>query len=61
MTRCRACGCCPTAGCAGDILDNLLAAGKMVPMIVVMPNGACDISLFEKDLMADIIPFVERN
>ena len=51
----------PTAGCAGDILDNLLAAGKMVPMIVVMPNGACDISLFEKDLMTDIIPFIERN
>ena len=51
----------PTAGCAGNILDNLLAEGKMVPMIVVMPNGACDISMFEKDLMVDIIPFVERN
>ena len=50
-----------TAGCAGDILDNLMAEGKMVPMIVVMPNGACDISLFEKDLMNDVIPFIESN
>ena len=51
----------PTVGCAGDILDNLLAEGKMVPMIVVMPDGSCDISLFEKDLMADVIPFIESN
>ena len=50
-----------TAGCAGNILDNLLAEGKMVPMIVVMPNGACDISMFEKDLMNDVIPFIESN
>lgn len=51
----------PTVGCAGEILDNLLAAGKMVPMIVVMPNGACDISAFEADLMQEVIPFVESN
>lgn len=51
----------PTVGCAGEIMDNLLAAGKCVPMIVVMPNGACDVSDFEKDLMTDIIPFVESN
>ncbi|MCQ2147189.1 MAG: endo-1,4-beta-xylanase Z [Bacteroidales bacterium] len=51
----------PGPGCAGDILDNLLAEGKMVPMIVVMPNGAIDISMFEKDLMNDVIPFVESN
>lgn len=51
----------PTVGCAGEILDNLLAAGKMVPMIVVMPDGSCDISAFEKDLMTDIIPFIESN
>ena len=50
-----------TAGCAGDILDNLMADGKMEPMIVVMPNGACDISMFEKDLMNDVIPFIESN
>lgn len=51
----------PTVGCAGNILDNLLAEGKMVPMIVVMPDGSCDISMFEKDLMADVIPFIESN
>ena len=50
-----------TAGCAGDILDNLMADGKMEPMIVVMPNGACDISMFEKDLMNDVIPYIESN
>ncbi len=27
-------------GCAGDILDNLMAEGKMKPMVVVMPNGS---------------------
>jgi len=32
----------PGVGCAGDILDNLLAEGKMKPMIVVMPNGSID-------------------
>ena len=26
-------------GSAADILDNMLAKGKMIPMIVVMPNG----------------------
>ena len=51
----------PTVGCAGNILDNLLAEGKMVPMIVVMPDGSCDVSAFEKDLMTDIIPFIESN
>lgn len=29
----------PTIGRAGEILDNLMAEGKMKPMIVVMPNG----------------------
>lgn len=29
-----------TIGRAGFILDNLIAAGKAKPMIVVMPNGA---------------------
>ena len=29
-----------TIGRAGFILDNLLAAKKMVPMVVVMPNGS---------------------
>jgi enterochelin esterase family protein len=29
-----------TIGRAGYILDNLIAAGKVVPMIIVMPNGS---------------------
>lgn len=29
----------PTQGRAAQILDNLIAAGKAVPMVVVMPNG----------------------
>lgn len=57
-------------GCAGNILDNLLAEGKIEPMIVVLPNGSVDIDtptmlervpIFKMDLMTDIIPFVESN
>lgn len=58
------------------ILDNLYADQKIVPMIVVMPNGraATDVTArdpipkqspafaqFEKDLLQDLIPFVEKN
>ncbi|AMP98728.1 esterase [Pedobacter cryoconitis] len=60
------------------ILDNLYAAGKLEPMIVVMPNGRAmkddratgnvmsrdkieAFSTFEKDLLNDLIPFVEKN
>lgn len=57
-----------TVGCAGAILDNLMAEGKMKPMIVVMPNGSIpgenlmeEVPLFEKDLMTSIIPFIESN
>lgn len=57
-----------TVGCAGFILDNLLAEGKIKPMIVVMPNGTIEtaslmdeVPLFAKDLMNDIIPYVEDN
>ena len=55
-------------GCAGNILDNLLAEGKIRPMIVVMPNGSIDtpsleeeVPLFEEDLVQSIIPFIENN
>jgi enterochelin esterase-like enzyme len=63
-------------GAADVILDNLYADKKAVPMIVVMPNGraAKDITAkapfnqqgpafaaFEKDLLNDLIPFVEKN
>src|SRR5262249_10238544 len=46
-------------GRADVILDNLYAAKKAVPMIVVMPNGS--ISGFEDDLLKDIIPYVESH
>ena len=52
----------------GNILDNLLAENKMQPMIVVMPNGSIatenlmdEVPLFAKDLMNDIIPYIEAN
>ena len=61
-----------TVGRANDILDNLLAEKKAVPMIVVMPSGwtpsggqvmTADATKdpFNDELMKDIIPFVEAN
>lgn len=58
------------------ILDNIYADKKAVPMIVVLPNGraARDVTArdpiprqspafaaFEKDLLNDLIPFVEKT
>lgn len=60
----------PGVGAAGLILDNLMAEGKMVPMVVVMPNGSIEmpdgnfmgeVPLFAKDMVTDIIPFIEAN
>jgi len=56
----------PTVGAAGMILDNLLAEGKMEPMIVVMPNGTItnvpdEVPPFAADMVTDIIPFIESN
>lgn len=58
----------PGVGAAGWILDNLLAEGKIVPMIVVMPNGTIEagdmmgeVPLFAEDMVHSIIPFVEAN
>jgi predicted peptidase len=63
-------------GSAEVILDNLYAEKKLVPMIVVMPNGraAKDVTIrtpwgrqfpafaaFEKDLLKDVIPYVESH
>jgi enterochelin esterase-like enzyme len=63
-------------GRAHLIMDNLLAQGKAKPMIVVMPDGhaappqppggapegrARNIEAFRRDLLEDIIPFVEAN
>jgi enterochelin esterase-like enzyme len=68
-----------TIGRSGFILDNLIAAKKARPMIVVMPNGslprppstpgtppdpAARAALqdrFTKELMKDVVPFVEKN
>ncbi|MDH7460027.1 alpha/beta hydrolase-fold protein [Chitinophagaceae bacterium 26-R-25] len=60
------------------ILDNLYAAGKLQPMIVVLPNGRAmkddratgnimapdkvqAFATFEKDLLSDLIPFIEKK
>jgi enterochelin esterase-like enzyme len=60
------------------ILDNLYAENKIVPMIVVLPNGRAmkddrpvgnifdsvkvqAFANFEKDLLNDLIPYVEKN
>src|SRR5439155_6618532 len=66
----------PRGGAPDVILDNLYADKKAVPMIVVMPNGraAKDVTArdpipkqspafaaFEKDLLNDLIPFVEKT
>ena len=60
----------PGVGAAGLILDNLMAEGKMKPMVVVMPNGTIEVPggdmmgevpLFAKDMITSIIPFIEDN
>jgi enterochelin esterase-like enzyme len=53
-------------GAAPVILDNLLADKKVIPMIVVMPNGSPGgrtgpRTAFDNDLLKDIIPYVEAN
>ncbi len=64
------------SGAPDVILDNLYADKKLTPMIVVMPNGraAKDLTArdpiprqspafaaFEKDLLVDLIPYIEKN
>ena len=48
-------------GKANFILDNLLAEGKIKPMIIVMPNGSVPFETFTKDLLTDVIPYVESK
>lgn len=58
------------------LLDNLIADGKAVPMIVVMPNGRAQkndraegdvfksapaFAVFERDLLDDVIPAIESR
>ena len=66
----------PSVGRAGYILDNLIAADKAKPMIVVMPAGHTRsftygvppssgsrpaADEFEQDFMHDILPYVEKH
>ena len=51
-------------GKANLIADNLIAQGKAIPMIIVMPYANVrpkPMPDFTKDMMNDIIPFVESN
>lgn len=51
-------------GRANFIADNLIAQGKAVPMIIVMPYGnvrPASMADFTKDVMNDVIPFIETN
>lgn len=61
----------PTVGRAGAILDNLIAAGKAVPMIVVMPaghvsrsfkmNGIMGHDAFNDDLTDNVVPYIDTR
>jgi len=53
-------------GRASYIADNLIAAGRAKPMLIVMPNGTYPHSKghesdFETDLLQEIIPLVEKK
>jgi enterochelin esterase-like enzyme len=63
-------------GSPDAVLDNLIADGKAVPMIVVMPNGRAQkndraegdvfksapaFAAFERDLLDDVIPAIESR
>src|SRR5947207_10890646 len=60
----------------GTLLDNLIADGKALPMIIVMPNGRAQVNdrvegngmqsapafaKFEDDLLKDLIPAIEAK
>ncbi|HYQ56199.1 MAG TPA: alpha/beta hydrolase-fold protein, partial [Draconibacterium sp.] len=51
----------PGQGKAGWLLDNLFADGKIEPMVVVMPDGSIPAATFAKDLVGNIVPYVESN
>jgi enterochelin esterase family protein len=55
-------------GKAHWILDNLIAQGRAKPMVIVMMDGHAatpgiqdNTGLFERDLIEDVMPFVESN
>lgn len=58
------------AGRANVIADNLIADGKAVPMIIVMPNNTTgryavpaftNAEIIEKELKAELMPFIEAR
>jgi enterochelin esterase-like enzyme len=61
----------PTAGRPNFILDNLIAAGKAKPMVIVFPNGSIngnlqqvkdpDLDPFTPELLTVIIPLIESH
>ena len=62
----------PTQGKAGLILDNLIAAKKSVPMIIVMDNGYAykaqtgenqgrPVSVFEEVVINEVIPMIDSK
>ncbi len=65
----------PTLGRANVILDNLIADGKAVPMVLVMPDGMPTVvgegdrnarrqqmhTVFEQDVLDELIPYVEAR
>jgi len=63
-----------SAGRANAIMDNLLASGKVKPMVLVMPYGHTARAMadepargqgpadgFEKDLLGDVMPLIARD
>jgi enterochelin esterase-like enzyme len=58
-----------TIGRAGVILDNMIAAGEAVPMLVVMPDGHVTRAgvantgggSYEEEFARDIRPYIEAN
>ncbi|HYV38846.1 MAG TPA: alpha/beta hydrolase-fold protein [Gemmataceae bacterium] len=55
-------------GRGADVLDNLYDEQKILPMVVVMPNSYASpagakksTSLFEDELLKDVIPYVESH
>ncbi len=53
-----------TQGVAGNIVDNLIAAGRVQPMVVVMTNfnGISGGNLgYAQDVVQNVIPYVEAN
>lgn len=59
-------------GCAGIILENLIAQGKAKPMLIVMTNGNIEsgsagayskegIKIVSDELFNDVIPMIEQN